>query len=61
MLHLVLFCPGGHLGILFCKDAYDTSRDFVMDYGFVVFSNDINTEFLSKKYELQGSGIERAG
>ena len=37
---------GGNLDVLVSEDAYDASRDFVVDDGFVVFSDDINAEFL---------------
>jgi hypothetical protein len=38
--------PSGNLDVLVSEDAYDASGDFVVDDSFVVFSDDINAEFL---------------
>ena len=32
--------------ILCCDDTEDSGRDFMMDDGFVVFANDVDTKFL---------------
>jgi len=38
--------PGGYEGVLFRKDAYNAGGDFGMDHHLVVFSNEIDSEFL---------------
>ena len=46
LLGLVLLCAGGDLGILLCKDAYDSSGDLVVDDGDLIIAKDVIPEFL---------------
>lgn len=48
LLLLVLFSTGGDLSILLRKDTDGTSGNFVVDYRFVVFADNVDTEFLGK-------------
>lgn len=46
LLVLVLFCTSGDQCILLGKNTDNSGGDFVVDYCYVVFANDVDTEFL---------------
>jgi hypothetical protein len=48
LLLLVLFGTSRDLSILFREHANCAGGDFVVDDGFVVFANNVDTEFLPK-------------
>jgi len=45
---LLLFRMGSGLGVLLVEDAEDTGSDLVVDDSLVVFTDDVDTEFLIK-------------
>jgi hypothetical protein len=47
LLVWVLFGADGDAGVLFGEDADDADRNFLVDYGLVVFAYDVDTAFLS--------------
>jgi len=46
MVLLVLLCTSSYLSILLIEDAHDSRGYFVVYDSLVIFSDDINTEFL---------------
>ncbi len=45
---LVLFCSSGDGGVLFRENTYDAGGHFVMNNCFVIFADDIDSEFLQR-------------
>jgi hypothetical protein len=60
---LVRFDAGSELGFLLGKHAYDASSDFVMNDCLVVFTDDVNSEFLEKETSIrtQNAAAYRGG
>jgi hypothetical protein len=60
-LVLMLLGAGGDAEeVLFGEDAYDASSDLVVDYRLVIFSYDVDSEFLydvDKEYVRDGIGV----
>jgi hypothetical protein len=48
----------GELCFLLSKHANDTSSNFVMNYGLVIFADDVDTERESESSESAGGGDE---
>jgi len=46
LVFLMLFCTCGYEGVLFGEYTNHTSSNFMMDNHFVVFTYDINPQFL---------------
>jgi hypothetical protein len=46
LMLLMLFGASGYEGVLLGEDAYDAGGDFVVGDGLVVFSDNIDPEFL---------------
>jgi hypothetical protein len=59
LLLVVGLRTSGYLGILFREDADDPSGYFVVNNGFIVFSNDVDTKFL--EYITQNQDTTLAG
>ena len=57
---LMLFCAGCGLRILFRDDADDACGDLVVDDRLVVFTHDINAEFLGRRW-MGGDGRQDKG
>jgi hypothetical protein len=55
---LVLFGASGNMRVLFRKNTDDTGSDFIVNDGFVICANNVNTEFLVNVREIDQVEID---